>query len=275
MILSPAMTTAAPAIPPFSINPDPSLLYLTPGLEAALHKTRYVIENRQGLTAIFGDVGLGKSTVLRYLYQSYAARDDCRTAFLHTPSYKSEFAFLKAICADFDIPIRPSQQRQESELNGFLIEQLNEGRLVVLFVDEAQKLPGSQLELVRTLLNFEDGRVKLIQIVLAAQLEIKQKLADPSKKAIRSRIFAPSMLDALTLSETMEMIAFRCQRAGIQNPFEAGAVEAVYRVTGGVPREILKVCSIALEMARAQGAEKIGSELVQALYPEAVYVSEE
>lgn len=275
MIPSPGMTTPAPAIPPFSINPDPSLLYLTPGLEAALHKTRYVIENRQGLTAIFGDVGLGKSTVLRYLYQSYAARDDCRTAFLHTPSYKSEFAFLKAICADFDIPIRPSQQRQESELNGFLIEQLNEGRLVVLFVDEAQKLPGSQLELVRTLLNFEDGRVKLIQIVLAAQLEIKQKLADPSKKAIRSRIFAPSMLDALTLSETMEMIAFRCQRAGIQNPFEAGAVEAVYRVTGGVPREILKVCSIALEMARAQGVERIGAELVQALHPEAVYVSEE
>jgi len=268
------MTMAAMTIPPFSINPDPSLLYLTPGLEAALHKTRYVIENRQGLTAIFGDVGLGKSTVLRYLYQGYASRDDCRTAFLHTPSYKSEFAFLKAICADFDIPVRPSQQRQESELNGFLVEQLASGRLVVLFVDEAQKLPGSQLELVRTLLNFEDGRVKLIQIVLAAQLEIKQKLADPSKKAIRSRIFAPSMLEALTLSETVEMIAFRCRRAGMQNPFEETAVEADYRVAGGGPREVLKVCSIALEMARAQGIDRIESDLVEALYPEAVYVSE-
>lgn len=269
------MTTAARAIPPFSINPDPSLLYLTPGLEAALHKTRYVIENRQGLTAIFGDVGLGKSTVLRYLYQSYEARADCRTAFLHTPSYKSEFAFLKAICADFGVPVRPSQQRQESELNGFLIEQLTEDRLVVLFVDEAQKLPGSQLELVRTLLNFEDGRVKLIQIVLAAQLEIHQKLADPSKKAIRSRIFAPSLLEALTLSETVDMIAFRCQRAGMPQPFEPAAVEAVYRVTGGVPREVLKVCSIALEMARAQGVERIDADLVEALYPEAVYVSAE
>jgi len=269
------MTTPAPAIPPFSINPDPSLLHLTPGLEAALHKTRYVIDNRQGLTAILGDVGLGKSTVLRYLYQSYASRDDCRAAFLHTPSYKSEFAFLKAICAEFDLPVRPSQQRQESELNGFLIEQLSEGHLVVLFVDEAQKLPGSQLELVRTLLNFEDGRVKLIQIVLAAQLEIRQKLADPSKKAIRSRIFAPSMLEALTLSETVDMIAFRCQRAGMQNPFETGAVEAVYRVTGGVPREVLKVCSISLEMARSQGLERIEPDLVEALYPEAVYVGTE
>lgn len=269
------MTTPTRAIPPFSINPDPSLLYLTPGLEAALHKTRYVIENRQGLTAILGDVGLGKSTVLRYLYQSYEARADCRTAFLHTPSYKSEFAFLKAICSDFGLPVRPSQQRQESELNGFLIEQLTEGRLVVLFVDEAQKLPGSQLELVRTLLNFEDGRVKLIQIVLAAQLEIRQKLADPSKKAIRSRIFAPSLLEALTLSETAAMIAFRCQRAGVPQPFEPEAVEAVYRVTGGVPREVLKVCSIALEMARAQGTARIDADLVEALYPEAVYVSAE
>lgn len=269
------MTTApAPTLPPFSINPDPTLLYLTPGLEAALHKTRYVIENRQGLTAIFGDVGLGKSTVLRYLYQSYEAREDCRTAFLHTPSYRSEFAFLKAICADFDVPLRPSQQRQESELNSFLIEQLNAGRLVVLFVDEAQKLPGAQLELVRTLLNFEDGKVKLIQIVLAAQLEIRQKLADPSKKAIRSRIFAPSLLEALTLSETAKMVDFRCQRAGIRNPFEPGAVEAVYRMTGGVPRDVLKVCSIAHDFARAQGADLIDASLVEALHPEAVYVGE-
>lgn len=269
------MTTPASALPPFSINPDPSLLYLTPGLEAALHKTRYVIDNRQGLTAILGDVGLGKSTVLRYLYQSYASREDCRTAFLHTPSYKSEFAFLKAICAEFDVPLRPSQQRQESELNGFLIEQLQEGRLCVLFVDEAQKLPGSQLELVRTLLNFEDGKVKLIQIVLAAQLEIRQKLADPSKKAIRSRIFAPSVLDPLSLGETVDMLDFRCQRAGIRNPFEPAAVEAVYRMTGGVPREVLKVCSIALEMARSQGLERIEPDLVEALYPEAVYVGAE
>ena len=269
------MTTAAPALPPFSINPDPTLLYLTPGLEAALHKTRYVIENRQGLTAIFGDVGLGKSTVLRYLYQSYAAREDCRTAFLHTPSYKSEFAFLKAICADFDLPLRPSQQRQESELNSFLIEQLGQGRLVVLFVDEAQKLPGAQLELVRTLLNFEDGQVKLIQIVLAAQLEIRQKLADKSKKAIRSRIFAPSTLEPLTLAETSAMLSFRCERAGIKNPFGQDAVEAVYRMTGGVPRDILKVCSITHDFARAQGLTQIEAEMVEALHPEAVYVGGE
>src|ERR1044072_35899 len=139
MISSAPMTTPALALPPFSINPDPSLLYLTPGLEAALHKTRYVIENRQGLTAILGDVGLGKSTVLRYLYHAYAAREGCQTAFLHTPSYKSEFAFLKAICAEFDVPLRPSQQRQESELNGFLIEQLQEGRLCALFVDRSEE----------------------------------------------------------------------------------------------------------------------------------------
>jgi general secretion pathway protein A len=269
------MTKPAPAVPPFSINPDPTLLYLTPGLDAALLKTRYVLENRQGLTAILGDVGLGKSTVLRYLYQSYAAREDCRAAFLHTPSYRSEFAFLKAICADFDLPLRPSQQRQESELNRFLIEQHAEGRLVVLFVDEAQKLPGAQLELVRTLLNFEDGQYKLIQIVLAAQLEINQKLADKSKKAIRSRIFAPSLLAALTPAETAAMINFRCQRSGIPNPFDEEALEAIYRKTGGVPRDILKVCSIAYEYARNAGLKQISGEVVEALHPEAVYVGRE
>jgi general secretion pathway protein A len=262
-------------LPPFTINPDPSLLYLTAGLNAALHKTRYVVERRQGLTAILGDVGLGKSTVLRYLYQSFASRDDCTVCFLHTPSYKSEFAFLKAICSEFELPLRPSQQRQESELNSFLIEQYSAGRLVVLFVDEAQKLPGSQLELVRTLLNFETGKVKLIQIVLAAQLEIRQKLADPSKKAIRSRIFAPSLLEPLTLQETGEMIQFRCDRAGIKNPFPASAVEAIYRVTGGVPREILKVCSITVEMMEHTGLKEATPELIEAMHPEAVYAGAE
>lgn len=257
--------------PPFSINPDPSLLHLTPGLEAAMHKTRYVIERRQGLTAILGDVGLGKSTVLRYLYQSYASRADASVAFIHTPTFKSEFAFLKAICSEFGVAVRPSQQRQESELNDFLISEYSSNRLVVVFVDEAQKLPGAQLELVRTLLNFETGKVKLIQIVLAAQLEIRQKLADPSKKAIRSRIFAPSLLEPLTLSETQEMIEYRCRRSGIENPFSAEAVEAVYRLTGGVPREVLKTCAIAVELTEAQGLKRVPAELVEGLHAEAVY----
>jgi general secretion pathway protein A len=262
---TPSITTA------FSINPDPTLLYLTAGLKAALHKCRFVIENFQGLTAIEGDVGLGKSTVLRYLYQSYASREDCITAFIHTPSFRSEFAFLKAICAEFDIPVRTSMQKQESELNAFLIDKYSQNQRVILFVDEAQKLPGVQLELLRTLLNFETGKHKLIQIVIAAQLELRQKLADPSKKALRSRIFAPSSLEALTLDETEQMIDFRCEQAGITNPFSKPSIQSIYTLTGGIPREILKTCAIGMEMMREAGVTNIESEMIDIMHKEAIY----
>lgn len=257
-------------IPPFSINPDPSLLYLTSGLKAALHKTKYVIEKRQGLTAILGDVGLGKSTVLRYLFDEYRRKDYATAALIPTPNYKSDFAFLKAICGDFDLPVRRSMQQQENELNSFLIDQYSQNRVVVLFIDETQKLPGNQLELIRVLLNFETGKVKLIQIVMAAQLELREKLRDKSKKAIRSRIFAPSLLAPLTLMETSEMIAFRCEQAQIPNPFPHETVEAIYKATGGVPREVLKVCSIAWDFAQSIGESRVPPEAVDISHSEAI-----
>ncbi len=126
-------------------------------------------------------------------------------------------------------------QKQESELNSYLISEYKENRRVILFLDEAQKLPGVQLELLRTLLNFETGQDKLIQIVIAVQLELRQKLADTSKKALRSRIFAPSSLTSLTLEETQAMLDFRCEQAGISNPFMSEAVQAIYLLTGGIP----------------------------------------
>lgn len=263
---TPSTTTTA-----FSINPDPSLLYLTATLRAALHKCRFVIENYQGLTAIEGDVGLGKSTILRYLYHSYNSREDCRTALIHTPNFKSDFAFLKAICAEFGLPVRVSMQKQESELNSYLIGEYRENRRVILFLDEAQKMPGVQLELLRTLLNFETGQHKLIQIVIAAQLELRQKLADPSKKALRSRIFAPSSLTALTLDEAQAMIEFRCHEAGITNPFGADTIQAIYLITGGIPREILKTCAIGMELMREAGFTEVPVEMVASIHGEAVY----
>jgi type II secretory pathway predicted ATPase ExeA len=93
---------------------------------------------------------------------------------IHTPNFKNEFAFMKAIYGDFGLPIRRSMQQQENELNEFLIEQYKNNGLVALFIDETQKLPGNQLELIRTLLNFETGKVKLIQVVMAAQLELRE-----------------------------------------------------------------------------------------------------
>ncbi len=86
---------------PFSISPNPFLLYLTPALQVTLEKVRFVVDSRQGLTAILGDVGLGKSTVIRYLFNEYDAREDVAATLIPSPNFPSEFAFLKKICADF------------------------------------------------------------------------------------------------------------------------------------------------------------------------------
>ena len=255
---------------PFSISPNPSLLYLTPSLKSTIHKVRYVIENRQGLTAILGDIGLGKSSCMRYLLGQYVGREDVVTALIPSPNFPSDFAFLKSLCGDFGLRPRRSMVDQEQELRGFLVNLYSEDKTAVVFIDEAQRLTGKMLELVRVLLNFETEETKLIQIVLSGQLELRTKLMDPTKKAIRSRIFAPSLLAPLSLAETREMVAFRCEQAQVSNPFTDAALDAIYATTGGVPREVLKVCAIAWDMAQMADMTKVPPDLIEAAVSEAV-----
>ncbi|MGH9941702.1 MAG: ExeA family protein [Pyrinomonadaceae bacterium] len=259
---------------PFSISPNPLLLYLTPALQVTLEKVRFVVDSRQGLTAILGDVGLGKSTVIRYLFNEYDSRDDIEATMIPSPNFPSEFAFLKKICADFGLPARRSMSDQENELRRFLVDLYTQDKICVVFIDEAQRLSGRQLELVRTLLNFETDDTKLIQIVLSAQLELRQKLMDTSKKALRSRIFAPSLLAPLSLNETQEMVDFRCERAGVPNAFAPDALEALYTRTGGVPREILKVAAVAWRFSGGNG-NKITPDLIEEASTEAVLIAEQ
>jgi general secretion pathway protein A len=264
------MTQSRMRTQPFSISPDPELLYLTPALKSTLFKVRHVVDNRQGLTAIMGDVGTGKSSVLRRLWADYVDRsNEFATAILPSPNFPSDFAMLKAICSDFGIPPKRSMVSQENELRGFLIELDSNGKTCVLFVDEAQRLKGPHLELIRTLLNFETNKYKLVQIVLAAQLELRVKLMDSSKKALRSRIFLPSLLDPLSLPETREMIAFRCEKAGIENPFTDETTEIIYNHTGGVPREVLKVCGFAYILSLQAGERTVPAEAVELAAAEA------
>jgi general secretion pathway protein A len=257
-------------IPPFSTSPNPASMYLTPGLQSTLHKIKYVIDKRQGLTCVLGDVGMGKSTLVRLLFGEYSAREDVVACFIPTPSYSSDFAFLKGICADFKLPPKRSLYDQEQLLQGYLMERLIENRNVVVFLDEAQKLNGKMLEQVRSMLNFETNDAKMIQIVLAGQLELRDRLRSPDKKALRSRIFAPSILDALALDETCAMIAHRCQYAGIPNPFTDEIVEKIYAQTGGVPREVLKVCAMAYEYMGFMGGTFVTEEALAGAVLEAV-----
>jgi general secretion pathway protein A len=254
---------------PFSLSPDPRLLYVTPTLRTALHKVRYVVDRRQGITAILGDFGLGKSTVMRRIFEEYATRDDTAVILLHTPKFKSDYAFLRGVCLEYGLPPRRSLLDQQRELETFVVEQFSAGRNVLLMIDEGQSLDVKQLEVLRVLLNFETNERKLLQVVLAGQLELRDRLLEERLGALRSRIFAPTLLSPLSLLETAEMISFRCQEAQAPNRFTSDAIDAIYEQCGGVPREILKVCAMAWELAELAGDATIPREAIEAASGEA------
>jgi type II secretory pathway predicted ATPase ExeA len=118
---------------PFSISPNPLALYLTDALEAALFKIRYTVDYRQGLTAILGDVGIGKSSLVRYAHAELDAREDVTTIVIPTPNFKTEYAFIQAIAGAVGLPSRRSVQQHQRELEAYLGEQFLADRAVVLF----------------------------------------------------------------------------------------------------------------------------------------------
>jgi general secretion pathway protein A len=125
-----------------------------------------------------------------------------------------------------------------------------------------------ELPLVRGLLNFETHTHKLVQIVLAGQLELREKLQSEKNRALYSRISTYSVLDPLTLDETGAMLAHRCDKESIHNPFSPEAVEKLYVVTKGIPRSILKVAALAYEMMLMEGTKSIDPDLVSDTVPE-------
>jgi general secretion pathway protein A len=263
--------TTAPSIDdytPFGISPNPNTLHITPGLKAVLAKAKFTINKRQGLCALLGDVGLGKSTLLRYLYGEYAASENALTTLVPTPKFPSPFAFLKYIATDLGVDGKRSFTQQRDEFERWLVDRYEAGKNVVVFVDEAQVLDNAQLELVRGLLNFETHTHKLVQIVLAGQLELRDKLQSEKNRALYSRVSTYSVLDPLTLDETGGMLAHRCDKEGINNPFTPEAIEKLYVVTKGIPRSILKVAALAYEMMLMESIQTIDPQLISDTVPE-------
>jgi type II secretory pathway predicted ATPase ExeA len=250
---------------PFSISPNPVSLYLTPSLKAALHKVRRTIDNRQGLSCILGDAGMGKSSVLRYLYGAYESESGVTVAFVTEPEISSAYAFVKSLCLAFKVAPRRSLLDQKNALKEFIFAEGQEGRNVILLLDEAQGLDSTMLEIVRSFLNYETNNAKLLQIVMAGQLELRNRLKLKANKALKSRIIMYSLLDPLSLSECKSMLAHRCEMMEIPVPFPDEVIQSIYDAAGGVPRDILRFCDGAWELAQFTGESSVSLEMAQSI----------
>ncbi|MCG8430765.1 MAG: AAA family ATPase [Candidatus Omnitrophica bacterium] len=256
---------------PFSTSPDPEFFYMTREHEAALTNLLIDLRLRRGLSVILGDVGTGKTTLSRKLVQELKVRNDFVFRIMLDPSYPNESSFMRALLDNFNIAYAGRRQASPADLRHalkrFLLKRgVSGNRIVVLIIDEAQKLSLRSLELLRGLLNFETNDYKLIQIVLLGQLELYPKLVGLPN--LLDRISFKSLLRPLDLDEAREMIDFRMHRAGYQPQdclFDDEAVRLIHEHSQGYPRRITMLCHKALKEAVLKNASVINAGFMRSL----------
>src|SRR5580692_12024543 len=232
---------------PFNVNPDPRYLYLTPNTQEALACLTYGIETRKGFIMLTGEVGTGKTTLINKLLE-WLHKERVFTAFVFNPRL-SVSQFFDFMMADFGIPCESHQKGQMLlKLNQWLLDRYRAGERAVLVVDEAQNLSPQMLEEIRMLTNLETATEKLLQIVLAGQPELEQRLNQRDLRQLRQRIALRAKTLPLTLEETNGYILERLHIAGStgEEIFTPPAIEAVYQHACGIPRVTNLLCEHAL-----------------------------
>jgi general secretion pathway protein A len=246
---------------PFSISPDPRFFYLTSQHKEALTNCQYMITNRVGPVYVHGDVGTGKTTIARRLYQQLLDDPTYIVAMIISPNLKSSNALLRLIMKEFNVKTDKKYENSLTLFGEFLQDSAVKGKVPVLFIDEAQLLKPDMLELVRFLLNFETNTQKLLQIVLFGQNELATNLE--SKKELKSRMYR-SALASLNRTDMENMIQFRFQVAGgDKHPFTPDGLDELYKLTLGLPREICKVTDMALLRAMVNDTHAVNAEIVR------------
>lgn len=237
-------------------------MYQTPSLKESVAKIRRAIALKQGLSCIFGSVGFGKSSLLRYIASGYDHSPDYRVALIAEQTNGPQFAFLKAISREFDIAPQRSASAQMDAIEAFLMQQHTAQKTLIVMVDEAQLLRLETLECIRSLLNYETNTEKLCQVVLGGQLELRDRLQTRRYKAFKSRIVAPVVLEYFTPAETETMIAYRHEYWQVPNRFSADACRRVHEISLGIPRDIVLICGYAYSIANERKVAAISPAVI-------------
>jgi general secretion pathway protein A len=238
---------------PFNLSPDPAFFFRSEQHEEALANLVYGVQARKGFIVLAGEVGTGKTTMLECL-RDYLESQYIEFAFLFNSRINAD-QFFEMIAYDLNLPCqRTSKTEVLFALNQLLVEQAQDGRTVVLIVDEAHNLEWEVLEEIRLLGNLENRGGKLLQIILAGQPELDRKLDAPNLRQLKQRIVLRCNLQPFTLRDAADYIQSRLEMAGMpdQSIFSEELMAEIHMRAQGIPRIINAVCDNLLLTAFAQ-----------------------
>jgi type II secretory pathway predicted ATPase ExeA len=251
--------------PPFRITPDTDFFFEGGNRGAILEALVYAITQGEGIVKVVGEVGSGKTMLCRVLQSRLPG--SIETVYLANPSVSPE-EILHAIAFELQLPLPREAGRLEvmHALNEYLLARHEEGRQVVVFVEESQSMPIGTLEEIRLLSNLETRRHKLLQIILFGQPELDDNLRKPEIRQLRERITNSFSLAPLNADEIREYLTFRLRAAGYHGPdlFSERVIRYIWRITGGLTRRVNIVADKALLAAYAANTHNVNLKHVKA-----------
>jgi general secretion pathway protein A len=248
---------------PFGVSPDPRFLYPSFQHREAMASLIFGIESQVGFAALIAEPGAGKTTLLFDILQRY--RERASTAFIFNTQCSGP-ELLRQVVVELQVPGAESERdplRLHQLFTQFVADQLRD-KPVVIIIDEAQNLENSALETLRLLSNFEAANRKLLHIILAGQPQLATKLRHPSLTQLLQRITTVSRLERFSPAQMEECISFRLRVAGFTGSelFSGQALAKVKAASGGVPRELNRICINAMQLGFALRQRPIGLEVI-------------